>query len=314
MRNAALLVLLISHLVIGCSGGVPNDLRKAVGLVEQQRWQEARAALGPAMEADPDRPLLRYLLGVIDLESGGDLAAAATQFEKTLALSATFDLGDYFLPLADYYTRTGRIGRAVDTYRTCLGLHSDDQIAYSAHVSLAKLYEAAGNYDEATRLYESAIRTYRRRRDTAGLELHLAEIYEKHLGKMTVAVASYERVAARYPGSPEASLAKSALILMRRQHPEHFHASITIAEQSVRRTTTGFCIRGKVRNAGDVAAGFATVNATLLGENGRELGRASAYVKGLHVRPGRTADFEVKLPDVEYSEYSLELEWEEMGY
>jgi hypothetical protein len=131
---------------------------------------------------------------------------------------------------------------------------------------------------------------------------------------MAVAVASYERVAARYPGSPEASLARSALVLMRKQYPEHFHASVTIAEQSVRRTTTGFCIRGKVRNAGDVAAGFATVRVVLLSVDGRELGRASSYVKGLHVKPGRTAGFEVKLPDMEYSEYSLELEWEEMGY
>jgi tetratricopeptide (TPR) repeat protein len=129
------------------------DILNSLYLLDQKegRVEESIARVNAAIEADPENPRLRTLLGSIALaQRRGEDAEAS--FKKAIDLAPN-DLTAYE-NLARYYASTGRLQEAIDTYESAVAVRPEAAQLY--HL-LGVLYELGGEKEKAISNYEAAI-------------------------------------------------------------------------------------------------------------------------------------------------------------
>jgi tetratricopeptide (TPR) repeat protein len=123
-------------------------LKDAVTLVQQRRFDDARAALDKLIAERPHEPQARFLLGVVETESGNDDAAIQTFTELVQQFP---ELPEPHNNLAVLYAKRGNIDGARVELETALKAAPDWAVA---HENLGDLHvrSAAEHYERAAKL------------------------------------------------------------------------------------------------------------------------------------------------------------------
>ena len=123
-------------------------LKDATALVQQRRFDAAKAALDALITQRPREPQARFLLGVVQTESGDDTAAAKTFTELTQEYP---ELPEPHNNLAVILAKRGDVENARVELETALKAAPDWPVA---HENLGDLHArmAADYYDRAAKL------------------------------------------------------------------------------------------------------------------------------------------------------------------
>jgi Flp pilus assembly protein TadD len=125
-----------------------KSLKDATALVQQKRFDAAKSALDALIAQRPREPQARFLLGIVQTESGDDAAAAKTFTDLTQEYP---ELPEPHNNLAVLYAKRGNVDGARVELETALKAAPDWAVA---HENLGDLYArmAADQYEHATKL------------------------------------------------------------------------------------------------------------------------------------------------------------------
>ncbi len=125
-----------------------SALKDATALVQQKRYDAAKQALGALIAQRPREPQARFLLGVVQTETGDDAAAVRTFTELTQQYP---ELPEPHNNLAVLYAKRGDVDNARAELETALKAAPDWAVA---HENLGDLLArmAADHYERATKL------------------------------------------------------------------------------------------------------------------------------------------------------------------
>jgi tetratricopeptide (TPR) repeat protein len=157
------------------------------GMEKENGWQEALAplievylrrgeqktalaVLGEQSEKHPQAPAIQYLLGRT-LEASGDTAGAEESFSKSIELARQWILP--YHALAELFVKGGRVNEAVSKFEDVYS-KSPSQ---AAQTELAMLYDYAGRYEDAIRVYNALIEKSAEWPDVMN---NLAYLYAEH--------------------------------------------------------------------------------------------------------------------------------------
>ncbi len=131
--------------------------RLGVILMQQGRFEEARAELEPVMPRVDDLPEANYALGLCLLHNSQAERGRAL-VERALGLNPKFGYGEPYLRLGDFRAQRGEWERAAECYRQATGIHSSTVEGwYKLGDALGRL----GRRDEAQAALHEAITSYK---------------------------------------------------------------------------------------------------------------------------------------------------------
>ena len=123
---------------------------KGVRLFMSGKFSEAEAVYEQALELNSSYATTHNNMGMLKLQQK-EYSSALSWFDK--ALSET-EKPVYYLNKGHAYANLKQLDEAVKNYNKCLELDQKNEMAW---VSLAKLYTAAGNYQQSVRYWEKVI-------------------------------------------------------------------------------------------------------------------------------------------------------------
>lgn len=181
-------------------GGAGGPLTEANQLLEQKKYPEAIAKYEEILAAEPTLYQIHYNIGSAQREMG-DLDKAAASFHKVLEQEANNTSS--LVALGDVLVAQGKLDEAVTYFEKAIGQTTDEVIPFN----VAEIYFNQGNTAKALEYYQTAAT-----RKPDWPEPHLKMGYA-HLnaGNMEQAIASFEKVVAVAPDSPQAQMAQAAL-------------------------------------------------------------------------------------------------------
>ena len=180
-----------------------RTLEKAVGLIEQRRFAEARPLAKEVAKKAPEHPLAWGLLGIIASEE--NLHDGAIGFFLKATKSAPRDAG-FQNNLGEAYRKAGRPDEATKRYQEALRLKPN---MVSAHANLGLAFEQSNRFDEAL---ESARKALSLRPEAARFHANLATLYQKRL-RVEDALASFRRAIQLEPEMASAGLSSGGKAL-----------------------------------------------------------------------------------------------------
>jgi len=128
-----------------------EDLARILGLLDRERWAEARPALETALAKRPDDTALLNGLGWLELRTGNH-EVAATLFRRVVAALPDVSSADYNLAVA--LVELKRVDEADSVYRAILEKHPDAADALGARAWI--LFNAT-RFDEAEQSFRRAL-------------------------------------------------------------------------------------------------------------------------------------------------------------
>lgn len=211
-RTVVLAGALALALVGGCRSAVDIEVQKLQARANYEQalrhLSEKRVSLGlttlqEAISLDPDNPIYRNALGVVQLDLKRPTEAQA-QFEKAIALDAAYAEAHHNLGLA--HAEQKRYDDAITAYRRALAFptYPTPEVAYH---NLGNAFLAQGKMAEAEDSYRAALRLEGRRVET---HYNLAALLAI-LGRKDEAKKEFQAVREIDPSSPFAELAGEAI-------------------------------------------------------------------------------------------------------
>ena len=161
----------------------------------QRRWDEALHYYTGALRLNPAYAEVENNLGLLRIESAGDVAGAMEHYRRALQLNP--ELADAQLNLAGSLARTGRIGEAVAAYEQVLRSHPD---SFEAQYRLGGLLAGAGKSATARDHLQAAVRL---RPESAEAHYDLGSVLSRE-GALGEAVGQYTEALRLRPDYAEA--------------------------------------------------------------------------------------------------------------
>ena len=128
-----------------------EELRKAVGFMRSQRFQDAEAVCNAILAKDADHSEANHIIGVLNLRRG-DAARAAAALEK--AVRGNPENGSAQTNFGTALSSIGKLEEAAEAFRAAIRL---DPRTVGPYNNLAQLEMRRQNPDEALRLYRAAL-------------------------------------------------------------------------------------------------------------------------------------------------------------
>jgi tetratricopeptide (TPR) repeat protein len=121
---------------------------------------------------DTDMVTIDFFRLGIDFYEGGDDIQMAGSFESLFEVDSTYNIGEYYYYLADYYHNDAEFEKAVTHYTKALSYQPEHVNAGGAIYLLALSNEKMGNFRDALVYYEQFVRNYSDREETSTAEWH----------------------------------------------------------------------------------------------------------------------------------------------
>lgn len=121
-RRAPVALAMLATVLWAVAAAAQEPVERALSLVSQEKYSEARAVLEPMLQREPDAPRLRLLNGIL-LAREGNAAEAIAVFERLRG-----DRSDMFEPynnLAVLYAAQGRLDEAREVLMAALARRPD---------------------------------------------------------------------------------------------------------------------------------------------------------------------------------------------
>jgi len=167
---------------------------QAVSLFTAGRLDEAESLCQQIMQADPDRPVILHLLGVISQQTGEN-EIAANLISRSLAIKP--DYVEAILSLGGVHQNSGDLDEAVACYRKALSIKPDFT---EVHFNLGCTLKELGKFDEAA----SSLRRFLDIFPGYAEAHHNLGIVRQKQGLLDEAAAEFLEVIAVNPDSAEA--------------------------------------------------------------------------------------------------------------
>jgi tetratricopeptide (TPR) repeat protein len=161
----------------------------------QRKWDDASRYYAAALRLNPGYAEVENNLGLMRMESAGDVARAIEHYRRALEWKP--ELADAGLNLAGALARTGRIEEAVSAYERVLRAHPD---SYEAHYRLGGLLAGSGNMPAASEHLQAAVRL---RPESAEARYDLGSVLSRE-GVLGEAVGQYTEALRLRPDYAEA--------------------------------------------------------------------------------------------------------------
>jgi tetratricopeptide (TPR) repeat protein len=182
------------------AGGAGAKIQEANQLLEQKKFPEALAMYEELITAQPTLYQIHYNIGTAQREMG-ELDKAAASFQKVLDQEANNTSA--LIAKGDVLVVQGKLDEAVTYFEKAIEQTTDEVIPFN----VAEIYFNQGNTAKALEYYQTAAT-----RKPDWPEPHLKMGYANlNAGNMDAAIASFEKVVAVAPDSPQAQLAQAAL-------------------------------------------------------------------------------------------------------
>jgi tetratricopeptide (TPR) repeat protein len=181
-----------------------GDFAEGVKAFNAGNFAAAASAFEAAIQKQPDLPELHVNLALAYYRLSRT-ADAVAQLEKAASLApgdphVQFQLGSAYVELKD-------LPKAAAALEQGLAKVTDtsDPLVHDAHVTLGAVYFASGTLDKAQQEYEKALAL---KPDTPGALLGLGKV-QFGRNNPAAALATFERLVAAHPGTPEATEAQT---------------------------------------------------------------------------------------------------------
>ncbi len=171
---------------------IEKKRERAKALFGQGKPAQARRLLEQVCRQAPDDVEAWFLLG-ITCGAGGDMAAAARAFERTVALMP--ELAEGHFNLAKAHFELGRFDRAIEHYRRALALRPDWPPVLN---NLGNTFMRIGEAEEALGCYQRAVALAPDYVEAIVNQCNAVQL----LGRYEEALAGYRRVLELKPGHP----------------------------------------------------------------------------------------------------------------
>lgn len=182
------------------SGGMGGVLGEANALFEQKDYAGAIAKYQEILSTEPTLYQVHYNIGSAQREMG-QLDEARASFEKVLGQEPTHTAA--LVSIGDIFVQQGSLDEAVVYFEKAMD-HTQDEIV---PFNVAEIYMSRG---EAAKALEFYMKSSERKPDWP--EAHLKIAYAQvNLGDLAAARASFEKVVALAPDSPQAQVAEQML-------------------------------------------------------------------------------------------------------
>jgi tetratricopeptide (TPR) repeat protein len=182
------------------AGGAGGKLQEANALLEQKDYAGALAKYEEIVAAEPTLYQIHYNIGVAQREMN-DLAKAKASFQKVLDVEPT-NTGA-LVAMGDVLVAEKNLDGAVGYFEKAISQTTDEVIPFN----VAEIYFSQGNNAKALEYYNTAAT---RRPDWPEPHLKIGFVH-MNAGAIPEAIASFEKVVAMAPESPQGQQAQQIL-------------------------------------------------------------------------------------------------------
>jgi len=182
-----------------------SEIDKGMVAMRKKQYESARGHFTKASESAPSSPDPFYLLGSAELKLG-HTNVARKEFEQALAVDPLYDKA--LLSLGELQLQSGESAASIATLNK---MFAADGAGWKTYYLLAKAYASMKQWKDAD---AAALRAANLAGKQSALPLLTLGEIQSAEGRSSLAAKTWEQLVAEFPGSPEATDAKSRISAM----------------------------------------------------------------------------------------------------